>query len=58
MTTPGEREEAQREAADALNKAEGMKNRGMSIGERWRKAQEDNNFRQMLRQLGSKVSDA
>ena len=55
MTTPEARRElevAKAEAADALDHAEAVQDRGVKIGERWRKSRADNNFRLMLRSIG------
>lgn len=58
MTTPKEREQAQRAADQALENAMKIRTRGVSIAERWRKSQEDNNFRKMLRMIGKGIADA
>lgn len=51
------REDARVEAAEALHRASQLRERGMRIALAWRKSQEDNNFRQMLRQLGKATSN-
>jgi hypothetical protein len=53
MTTP---DEARGRAEEALEKATELRDRGVTIAERWRKSQDDNNFRQMLRQIGKGIA--
>lgn len=47
-----EREEARQQAAETLERASQLRERGIRIAMAWRQSQQDNNFRQMLRQLG------
>lgn len=54
MTDP-EAMRAKQNAEEALKKAQVLKQRGTRLGEGWRKSQQDNNFRLMLRQLGQKT---
>jgi hypothetical protein len=49
VTTP---DEAREQADLALAKATRIKERGVTIAEKWKQSQRDNNFRQMLRQIG------
>ena len=56
MTGPEEREQAKQSAQAALDDAKRLADRSAKIGERWRKSQQDNNFRLMLRQLGQKAA--
>lgn len=53
MSTP---DEAKERAGEALEKATQMRDRGVTIAARWKRSQEDNNFRQMLRQLGKGIT--
>jgi hypothetical protein len=53
MTTP---DESRNRADAALEKATEMRDRGVTIAERWRKSQQDNNFRQMLRTIGKGIA--
>jgi hypothetical protein len=46
------REEARVSAVESLERAAQLRERGIRIASAWRKSQQDNNFRQMLRQLG------
>jgi hypothetical protein len=53
MTTPDESKER---ATEALQRATEMRERGVKIAARWRQSQQDNNFRQMLRQIGKGIA--
>ena len=53
MTTPDESKER---AEAALEQATKMRDRGVTIAEKWRKSQQDNNFRQMLRAIGKGIA--
>lgn len=53
MTGP---DDSQQRAQEALKKATEIRNKGVTIAEKWRKSQKDNNFRQMLRQIGKGIA--
>lgn len=53
MTTPDESKER---AQAALEQATKIRDRGVTIAEKWRKSQQDNNFRQMLRSIGKGIA--
>jgi hypothetical protein len=53
MTTP---DESKDRAHAALEKATQVRDRGVTIAQRWRQSQEDNNFRQMLRSIGKGIA--
>jgi hypothetical protein len=54
MTTP---DESKDRANEALQKATEIRDRGVKIAASWRKSQQDNNFRQMLRQIGRGIAN-
>lgn len=39
-----------------MEKATEIRDRGVNIASKWRKSQRDNNFRQMLRQIGQGIA--
>jgi hypothetical protein len=47
-----DREQAKREAEEALLRAQSLQRRGRTLVRGWRTSRADNNFRQMIRNLG------